>query len=132
MCTVDSVLQLCFFISFFSYKIFSPFDFFRILFIQNYVILYLIKRIFAFLRVRYSCFFHYIDKSSFYSTYQYTLKRHIFTCAFFIYSQKVPFSNYLESFCLTYSYITTPAATEALRLSVFPSIGILAFSSAIS
>ena len=122
MCTIDSILQVYIFIFFFYYKIFSDFDFFRILFMQIYVILYLTKRIFAFLRVRYSYLFHYIGKSSFYSIYQYTIKKGTF----------LHVSFYFDNFCLTYSYITTPAATEALRLSVFPSIGILAFSSAIS
>ena len=50
------------------------------------------------------------------------LKAHHFRCAFF----------YLLIFCLTYSYITIPAATDEFKLSAFTSIGILAFSSAIS
>ena len=78
MCTIDSILQVYIFIFFFYYKIFSDLDFFYILFMQNYVILYLTKRIFAFLRVRYSYLFHYIGKSFFYSIYQYTIKKDTF------------------------------------------------------
>jgi len=65
-----------------------------------------------------------IYKSGFvlYSTLATLAKAHHFRCAF----------SYLFNFCLTYSYITIPAATEAFKLSVLPNIGIIAFSSAIS